>query len=1012
MSTLNLNIEDNKVLVKQDQFPVTFTGGTVQLNSVGDGVPIYSGVVSQTSNIRSIKAGTGTEVVLSGDTIVINVDNVNLDSKLDTVVFNAYTGTTQTVLQGKLDTSYSGHTHSYNNIVDKPDLSIYSQTDHVHSQYSPTAHNHNGVYAPALGADENYVTDVEKTKLSNLSGTNTGNQVADGITITGTGTVADPFTAVGGGAGDVVGNGTSVDGNIPVYDGLSGKVITDSGSKLSDFSLTGHTHDYQNLTNKPDLTIYSQVGHAHSYTDITDKPDLTVYNTKQDFNTHTGDTTTHYTQAEIAIEQSQVQGLIDVLSSKLDTSFTGHTHNSLSTPNGLSAFVYTDNANVLHIDGDIVQSGSSYTTHAEELYTTKDKIIVRDGAVAGLSTGEFAGVIAKKYDGVNDGQLVFDNTGTARVGDVGSEQPLATRIETPTDNHFSYWDAAQLRLDFKEIEIADVSGLTTSISDLNSAVNSKLPLQSITDTKSLTGFIAGDGIAVSYSHSNRTVTLTGDLSYMWRGVKYELTSAFTSTAHAATTGSWYLAVADATNTPVWSQTPWTFDHVMIAYVNYQVLAVNSFCIKETHNTMDWRSHEELHSQIGTYKVSGGNATSGTYAENTPSDAGNSMGWDAAVVKDEDLLTSVPAWSDGLYTTMTVNGNQSVFNTTSALPFTATANTYIQVNNVNTGAMTAGINGRWYNVYQILMPVASDVDSQKYRVVMLQPQQTFTSLAAAQAEDVRTLSLGGLSIISPEFVINGRVTYQTSAGDNNTGKCRISTGGITYNIGSKSSQINVVGFTTNNHQALSNLTFSESAHIGAADTLAAFNSGGVAEELPKATFSLSGHTHTGVYAPAQDLTDHVGDSTVHFTQASISITESQVQGLVDDLAGKASTVHTHSGMVGETTTQTLTNKRITKRTATVTSSAEPAINTDNVDMFLITAQALDITSFTTNLTGTPTEGQLLWIAITGTAARAITWGSGFASTTVELPTTTVTTQRLNVGFVWNTTTNKWECVAKA
>lgn len=34
------------------------------------------------------------------------------------------------------------------------------------------------VYAPVLGADDNYVTDAEKTKLSNLSGTNTGDQTS------------------------------------------------------------------------------------------------------------------------------------------------------------------------------------------------------------------------------------------------------------------------------------------------------------------------------------------------------------------------------------------------------------------------------------------------------------------------------------------------------------------------------------------------------------------------------------------------------------------------------------------------------------------------------------------------------------------------------------------------------------------------------------------------------------------------------------------------------------------
>ncbi len=111
-----------------------------------------------------------------------------------------------------------------------------------------------------------------------------------------------------------------------------------------------------------------------------------------------------------------------------------------------------------------------------------------------------------------------------------------------------------------------------------------------------------------------------------------------------------------------------------------------------------------------------------------------------------------------------------------------------------------------------------------------------------------------------------------------------------------------------------------------------------------------------------------------------------------------------------TTRILTNKRITKRTGTTTSSATPTINTDNVDFYSLTAQAADITSFTTNLSGMPTEGQTLWIAITGTAARAITWGASFEASTVALPTTTVSTDRLDVGFVWNSATSKWRCVA--
>lgn len=112
------------------------------------------------------------------------------------------------------------------------------------------------------------------------------------------------------------------------------------------------------------------------------------------------------------------------------------------------------------------------------------------------------------------------------------------------------------------------------------------------------------------------------------------------------------------------------------------------------------------------------------------------------------------------------------------------------------------------------------------------------------------------------------------------------------------------------------------------------------------------------------------------------------------------------------TNTLTNKRVTKRTGTVADSATPTINTDNVDFYSITALTTAITSMTTNLSGTPTEAQTLWIAITGTAARAITWGTSFEASTVALPTTTVTTARLDVGFIWNTVTSKWRCVASA
>jgi hypothetical protein len=119
------------------------------------------------------------------------------------------------------------------------------------------------------------------------------------------------------------------------------------------------------------------------------------------------------------------------------------------------------------------------------------------------------------------------------------------------------------------------------------------------------------------------------------------------------------------------------------------------------------------------------------------------------------------------------------------------------------------------------------------------------------------------------------------------------------------------------------------------------------------------------------------------------------------------------IVGTTDTQTLTNKRVTPRVlASTANSATPTINTDLYDIVVITSQSATITNFSTNLSGTPTNGQKLWISITGTAAIGITWGSSFESSTVALPTTTVSTNRLDVGFVWNVATSKWRCVAQA
>lgn len=117
------------------------------------------------------------------------------------------------------------------------------------------------------------------------------------------------------------------------------------------------------------------------------------------------------------------------------------------------------------------------------------------------------------------------------------------------------------------------------------------------------------------------------------------------------------------------------------------------------------------------------------------------------------------------------------------------------------------------------------------------------------------------------------------------------------------------------------------------------------------------------------------------------------------------------------TQTFTNKRITKRLTSVSGAgATPTTNTDTADIFEFTALATAITSMTTNLSGTPLNGDMVqFMFLDNATARAITWGTSFANGgLVNLPTTTVISTMLRVLVQYQTTAslNKWVCIAVA
>lgn len=145
-----------------------------------------------------------------------------------------------------------------------------------------------------------------------------------------------------------------------------------------------------------------------------------------------------------------------------------------------------------------------------------------------------------------------------------------------------------------------------------------------------------------------------------------------------------------------------------------------------------------------------------------------------------------------------------------------------------------------------------------------------------------------------------------------------------------------------------------------------------------------------------------------TSGDVTLSPAAVAGTATALTLPA----TSDTLVGKATTDTLTNKRVTARITTITSNANPTVNTDNCDVVTITAQAAAITSMTTNLTGTPTNFDLLEYRIKddGTARAISAWGTSFVAGPTALPTTTVVNKVLHVWFSWDSVQSKWVCLS--
>lgn len=318
-------------------------------------------------------------------------------------------------------------------------------------------------------------------------------------------------------------------------------------------------------------------------------------------------------------------------------------------------------------------------------------------------------------------------------------------------------------------------GTTLTRSDVKLAVTEQMEI-----TGDNTGFRYPSTITVT-DNGDDTVTIndgTDPVEAYYHGLHVTtLVDGYTSSAVTAldTSKVWFLTYngtdIDWRDISIYTD---FFKDVLISVAFYDTANSAWVFLQETHGmVMDKDTHGELHRNIGTYLISGGDITGVVLDSTTASERRPNTS--QAVVRDEDKNTTIPAHlSTDLYT-QGYNTGTGTFNfdidNDDIIPLSTNQPYWNSFSSPNWG-QTLFTENQFGTVWEYLVPVALGA-SQKYRTVFVQPQwvtDTAASggsladrLAAAQAtEEARTqagLNITSLEGLTPESIAIKRYTIK-------------------------------------------------------------------------------------------------------------------------------------------------------------------------------------------------------------------------------------------------------------